>query len=79
MSTPILKQSKFWIAVLDAIISIATMFVTAYLTPTNSGFVLAVIAAVQPVLILLIHGLTVEDVARINADASIKEAQAYNK
>jgi hypothetical protein len=77
MTTPILKSSKFWIAFLDATIATVTMTVTLCVSPENAGFVLGIVAAYQPVLILLIHGLTVEEMTRIKADSDIKQAQAY--
>ena len=49
----LLHSRKFWITVLDALVSIATMGVTlAYANDLQTrGFVLGVIAALQPVII----------------------------
>jgi hypothetical protein len=67
----IFKSRKFWIAVLDAVVSIVTMAVTLYLANDieTRGFVLGILAAVQPVFVALINGIATEDAAAKNADA----------
>lgn len=69
MKPNIFKSRKFWIATLDAVVSIATMAVTLYLAEDieTRGFVLGVIASLQPVLIALISGIATEDAAAIAA------------
>lgn len=66
----LLHSRKFWITVLDALVSIATMGVTlAYANDLQTrGFVLGVIAALQPVIIALINGIATEDAALTAAD-----------
>jgi len=65
----IFRSRKFWITVSDALISIATMATTLYFADDieTRGFVLGVIAALQPVIIALINGIAVEDSAAMAA------------
>ena len=65
----IFRSRKFWITVSDALISIATMTTTFYLADDieTRGFVLGVIAALQPVIIALINGIAAEDSAAMAA------------
>jgi len=65
----IFRSRKFWITVSDALISIATMATTFYLADDieTRGFVLGVIAALQPVIIALINGIAAEDSAAMAA------------
>jgi len=68
MKPNIFKSRKFWIVVSDAIISIATMAITLYLAEDveTRGFVLGVIAALQPVIMALINGIATEDAAAMD-------------
>jgi len=78
MTSPnIFKSRKFWIAVIDALISIATMATTLYLADDieTRGFILGVIAAVQPVLVAVINGIATEDAAHMAAAASVQVAE----
>jgi hypothetical protein len=59
----LLKSRKFWIAILDVIISTTTFFVTKYVSPDFAENILWLIAAWQPVLIMLIAGIAIEDAA----------------
>lgn len=62
----ILKSRKFWLVVVDAVVSIVTMAVTLYLANDveTRAFVLGTIAALQPVVIALINGIATEDAAQ---------------
>jgi hypothetical protein len=66
----IFHSRKFWITVSDAVVSILTMAATLYLANDlqTRGFVLGVIAALQPVVISLINGIATEDAALTAAD-----------
>jgi hypothetical protein len=70
MKPNLFKSRKFWIAVVDALISIATMAVALYLSPDNAKFVLGVIASLQPVIYAVINGIATEDAARIAANGA---------
>jgi hypothetical protein len=59
----LLKSRKFWIAILDVVISTTTFFVTKYVSPDFAENILWLIAAWQPVLIMLIAGIAIEDAA----------------
>jgi hypothetical protein len=67
----IFHSRKFWITVSDAVTSILTMAVTLAFAKDleTRGFVLGVIAALQPVVISLINGIATEDAALTAANA----------
>jgi hypothetical protein len=69
MKPSIFKSRKFWLTVADALISIASMTITIYLSPENAKYVLAVIAVLQPVVYALINGIVAEDVAYMETEA----------
>jgi len=56
---------KALIATADALFSVAVVLVTAYLAPEHVDVVLALIAILQPLVIVWIHEIAKEDVARI--------------
>jgi hypothetical protein len=58
-----LKSSKFWIAILDAIIASIVFFLTLFLKPEAVTQALFFIGIWQPVLLMVIKGITDEDVA----------------
>lgn len=62
----LLHSRKFWIAVLDVAISTVTYFVTKLVAPEIGDSVLFVIGAWQPVIVMVIYGITAEDVAAKN-------------
>lgn len=57
----LLKSRKFWLAILDIVISTATYFITKYVAPEVAEDILWLIAAWQPVVIMLIAGIAIED------------------
>ena len=59
----LLKSRKFWLMILDVVISTITYFVTAYVAPENAEQIIWVIGAWQPVIVALIVGIAVEDAA----------------
>jgi hypothetical protein len=67
----IFKSRKFWITVVDAVVSIATVGVTLAFAKDleTRAFVLGVITALQPVVISLINGIATEDAALTAANA----------
>jgi len=66
MDTPsVWKSRKFWITLLDIVVSTATFFVTKYVAPEIGNDVLYLIGAWQPIIILLIVTYTVQNVEAI--------------
>jgi hypothetical protein len=59
----LLRSRKFWLMILDVVISTATYFVTAYVAPEVAEQIIWVIGAWQPVIVALIVGIAVEDAA----------------
>ena len=59
----LLKSRKFWIAVFDVLVSTITFFGSKYLSPDVAENILWLIAAWQPVIIMLIAGIAIEDAA----------------
>jgi len=60
------KSRKFWLMILDAVVSTATYLVTAFVDPVIAEKVIWVILAWQPVVVAVIIGIAMEDVAAIN-------------
>jgi hypothetical protein len=77
MTPNIFKSRKFWLTVSDALISIAIAGVTLAFANdvVTKGFILGVIASLQPVFIALINGIATEDAAFMAAEASKEVAQ----
>jgi len=59
---PILKSRKFWIMVIDLIVSVTGYFVAKYAAPDAAKDVLFLIGAVQPVIIAVVASYTVQNV-----------------
>ena len=66
----LLRSRKFWLMVLDVVISTITYFVTAYVSPEIAEQIIWVIGAWQPVIVALIVGIAMED-------AAVKGASTY--
>lgn len=64
MKTPLLKSRRFWVAILDAALSIGGVVMTAYLAPDQLKIALQVVGYLQPVALVLIAAFTVDDTAR---------------
>lgn len=62
----IFKSRKFWLMVVDVVISTATYFVTNYVDPELGKNIIWLIAAWQPVVVALITGIATEDAAKIS-------------
>jgi hypothetical protein len=58
---PIYKSRKFWIMVVDLIVSLASYFLAKYASPDLSKDVLFLIGALQPVVLLVIASYTVQN------------------
>ena len=59
---PLWKSRKFWLLILDTVVSIATFFVGRYVLDADAETILYLIAALQPVFIMLIGAYTVQNV-----------------
>jgi hypothetical protein len=57
----LLMSRKFWLMVLDLVISLPTYFITKYSNPEAAKDVLFVIAALQPVFVVIIGAIAYED------------------
>ena len=64
----ILHSRKFWLMIIDLVVSLATYFVTRYAAPEVAQDVLFLIGALQPVVIAVIASITVQNVAVIKAE-----------
>jgi len=61
------KDSKFWLLVLDTIISLTLYFTAKYLAPELADDVKFLIAALQPVFVAIILAILGEDAAMLRA------------
>jgi len=59
----LLVSRKFWITVVDLVVSTATYFIGKYVNPASGADILWLIAAWQPVVLVLINSIAKEDVA----------------
>ena len=59
----IFKSRKFWLMLVDVIVSLITYFITKYAAPEMTKDVLMVIGLLQPVIIFVITSITVQNVA----------------
>jgi ABC-type Na+ efflux pump permease subunit len=57
----LLKSAKFWTAIIDVVISLILYFTGKYLAPTIAEDIKIVIAAIQPVFLMVIGGIAYED------------------
>jgi hypothetical protein len=66
MKPTIFKSRKFWLAVLDLVITLALYFTSKY-APMAAEDVKIVILAIQPVFVTLIAGIAAEDAAALKS------------
>jgi uncharacterized membrane protein len=59
----LVKSRKFWLMILDVLISTITYFVTLYVKPEVADQIIWVIGSWQPVIVALILGIAHEDAA----------------
>jgi hypothetical protein len=55
------RSRKFWLLILDTVVSLLTFFVGKYATPATAQDLLTVIATLQPVFVAVIVGIAYED------------------
>lgn len=70
----LLESRRFWVAILDTVISLVTLVVSTYFGQQKE-FTLAVIGILQPVFIILINGLTTSDTQSATLAAQIAQHQ----
>lgn len=63
----LVRSRKFWLMILDVVISTVTFFVSRYINPEISEEIIWVIGAWQPVIVALILGIAHEDAAEKKA------------
>ena len=57
----LLRSRKFWLMILDLAVSMLTYFITKYAAPALADDALYVIAALQPVFVVIIGAIAYED------------------
>jgi uncharacterized membrane protein len=67
----LLRSRKFWLMILDVVISTTTYFVTANVAPDIAEHIIWVIGAWQPVIVALIIGIAVEDAAEKGSSTNV--------
>jgi hypothetical protein len=75
----LVHSRKFWLLILDTIISAATYFVVKYTAPEYSKDVLFMIGLLQPVFVTVIVGIFAEDNAQRKMDAAIYNEEVWAK
>lgn len=55
------QSRKFWLMILDLVVSFTTYFVTKYVAPEMSKDILFVIGGLQPVVVVVIAAIAYED------------------
>ena len=63
----LLKSRKFWIAIIDAAAGLLALYVTRFLQPEDAQMVIQTWALIQPVLLVWIGSIAVEDAAALKA------------
>ena len=79
MEHNIWTSRKFWITLVDVIVSLTTYFVGKYLSPEASKDIMTLVLALQPVVLLLIGSYAVQNVAGIKASGVVEQAMVYNE
>lgn len=74
----LIHSRKFWLLILDVIVSTLTLVLTAFLLPEQADFPLKLIAIYQPAFLIIITMITVEDVQNSKAATSVAETKAYS-
>jgi hypothetical protein len=72
----LLHSRKFWLMILDVLVSGAAYFIPKYVAPAVATDALWLIAAIQPVFVTVIGAVAYEDKAKIEADVQVKTSQA---
>jgi hypothetical protein len=70
MKSPLLKSRKFWIMTVDAVSSLVLYFATRYLAPKAVEDIRTLIITLQPIILLVVASITVQNVASLRAGVS---------
>ena len=62
----LLQSRKFWLLILDTVVSVSTYFVGKYLGADGND-VIFLVAALQPIFMVAINTIAKEDVAQLEA------------
>ena len=68
----LLQSRKFWLMIVDVVVSVASYFVVKYVAPEAAKDVMFLIGALQPVVIALIVGIAHEDAAVKSSGRSVR-------
>ena len=71
----LLHSRKFWLLILDTVVSLVVFFVTAAGNPALLAQAQALIAILQPVFVAIITAITLEDNAAVRAQATVDAAK----
>ena len=71
----LLHSRKFWLLILDTVISLFTIIGGLYLAPARLEIALGLIATIQPIFIFVINAITSED----NSARDLQAAREYNR
>lgn len=75
----LLKSRKFWLTMLDLVVSFTGYFVTKYVAPDYAKDVLFVIGGIQPVFVTIIASIAYEDGKNVQAGADVQVAEENAK
>ena len=73
------KSRKFWLLILDAVVSTLTLVLTKVLSPADLDFALKLIAIYQPAFVFLIGSIAYENSKIVPAKYDLDVAKEYNK
>lgn len=71
----LIQSRKFWLLILDTVISLVLFFGAKYLTPAAFEDVKVLVIALQPVFVTIIASIAHEDAAQAKANAVVKLTQ----
>ena len=63
----IFQSRKFWAAILDVAVTLILFFTAKYMPANTAEDVKVVIIAIQPIVVMYIAGVTIEDTAKLKA------------
>lgn len=77
MEPSIFSSRKFYIMVVDVVVSLVTYFTGKYLNPESAKDILFLIGALQPIVLLVVGSIALQNVTAIKAEGNVQEALAY--
>ena len=73
------RSRKFWLLILDAVVSSVTLVLNKVLSPADMDFALKLIAIYQPIFVFLIGSIAYENSKIVPAKYDLDVAKEYNK